>query len=316
MISEQTKTSKLRRWIILTLFFIILIGSVRLYFRITDDFRIANISHEIPYHPEWETPQLTVEDQKELNTVLQQKFFYLGKGAQSYVFASEDSRYVIKFFKFKHLKPSLLVSLLPNVPPFTPFLQRTAVRKQKKFDSIFTGYRLAFDLNRQESGLFFMQLNPSRQQKFVTVVDKIGFERTIDIGTLPYIIQRKGETLRTILAKNLDQNDLSLAKQNIDKIFNLYLSEYRKGIYDRDHGVLHNTGFQGDAPLHLDVGKLSKDDRIKNPVIHEQDLTKVAARMIPWLQNNYPNHSIALINHMETRLAAIFGHDIVIPQYE
>ncbi|MBA3956953.1 MAG: hypothetical protein H0X51_00965 [Parachlamydiaceae bacterium] len=299
-------------WIVLTI--VVALIALRAYFRLTDDFRIANISHEIPYHPEWEIPHLNSADQAEIDTILNQKFTYLGKGAQSYVFASEDQQYVIKFFKFKHLKPSWLAMMLPNVVPFSPYLERVSTRKQKKFNSIFAGYRLAYDLNRDESGLIYMQLNPTQQSRTVTVIDKIGLERNIDVGAVPFIIQYKGETFRTILAQLLDNGDLETAKQRIGQMLDLYQNEYRKGIYDRDHGVLHNTGFIGDKPLHLDVGKLSQDDRIKQQANYEQDLAKVVARMLPWLETNYPQSIHALTQYIEHKLTQDLGHRFAVAQ--
>lgn len=304
--------SQRRGWLFLLLFILITAFFIRFYFRMTDDFRVSNITYTIPYHANREIPALTPEEQETLDTILNQKFFYLGKGAQSYAFASEDGQYVLKFFKFKHIKPSLLATLLPNIPPFDGYLQRVFLRKQKKLNSIFAGYHLAFHLNRAESGLIFMQLNPSRQKKVVNVIDKIGWERTIDLGNIPYIVQRRGETLRTVLSKLLDEGKMETAMRRMDQLFSLFLREYQKGIYDRDHGVLHNTGFIGDQPFHLDVGKLSKEEAMKQPKNYEKDLTKVALRMIPWLYLQYPNEAPELVAFIESRLSEIFSHPVIL----
>jgi len=58
---------------------------------------------------------LSDQEHQELAQILNQKFSYIGKGAQCYAFVSDDQLYVLKFFKFKHLKPNLLVDLIPSI---------------------------------------------------------------------------------------------------------------------------------------------------------------------------------------------------------
>src|ERR1700722_581245 len=103
-----------RRWPIkfvwLILAGLLIFFPIRAYYRWTDDFRIANITHDIPYHPEWDT-SLSHEELAQLKSILDQPFTYIGKGAQAYAFASEDGKYVLKFFKFKHLRPNTFLAL-------------------------------------------------------------------------------------------------------------------------------------------------------------------------------------------------------------
>lgn len=288
-----------RRFLWVLLVGIALFGMIRLYYSVTDDFRIGNITYEIPHHPEWEIQELGREERARLNTLLSQKFSYIGKGSQSYAFGSEDGKYVIKFFKFKHLKPSIFSMLLPNIAPFSAFRNYDLPRKQRKLNSVFTGYRLAFARHRDESGLLYIQLNPTHIYRPITVIDKIGLERTIDLGSVVFIIQEKGETLRSILNQLLNKGDLISAKQKIHQIIDLYLSEYQKGIYDRDHGVMHNTGFVGNKPLHLDVGKLAAEPKMKNADVYRQDLALVTAKIGSWLQETHPRYAEELIKYME-----------------
>lgn len=293
-------------WRILLLILVVLVLA-RVYYRTTDDFRIANITNEMPYHPEWETLPLSKADQAEIDRILKQKFSYVGKGAQSYVFVSDDQRHVLKFFKFKHLRPSLLSSLLPNFPPFAEFRQQDILRKHRKLNSVFVGYKLAYDVNKGESGLVYIQLNPNHIKKEVTVIDKIGLERTIDLGSVVYVIQNTAQTLRTTLSSLLEQGNVELTKQRIGQIFDLYMSEYRKGIYDRDHGVMHNTGFVGDNPIHLDVGKLTKDDRMQQPEVSRDDLAKIASKIALWIKNNYSQYYPQLFEDMQAKFKSLYG---------
>lgn len=286
---------------------LVCVGIIRLYFFLTDDFRLANITYDIPFHAEWEIPQISPEDEQQLDTILNQKFYYIGKGAQSYAFGSADQKYVLKFFKFKHLKPSLFLQILPAFPPFNHYSSKQIKRKEKKLAAVFNGYRLAYGKDKEESGLIYIHLNPSTTlHKKAVVVDKIGIERTIDLDPIVFIIQRKGVTTRAVLTEALNKGDLALAQKRIRQIFDLYLSEYQKGLYDHDHGVTHNTGFIGDKPIHLDVGKLNYDERIKQLEYYKEDLLLVTERLKHWLKSNYPKEYPSLAQNIEEKLSEIF----------
>lgn len=270
---------------------LVLFGVARLYYRLTDDFRYGNIDYELPFESQWQLPPLKPEEQQQLAAILDQKFSYLGKGAQCYAFVSEDGLYVLKFFKFKHLKPHFLVDLLPSIPPLKQFKESTAERKQRKLMSVFDGYDLAYRENREDSELLYLHLVPSENlHKKVTVVDKIGLKMSINLDDVVFLVQRKGETLRTRLQRLLSQDQIQEAEKSIAGILEMYIGEYRKGIYDRDHGVMHNTGFVGDRPFHLDVGKLSKEDQMKQVDVYKKDLEHVLWKIDVWVKANYPQH--------------------------
>src|SRR5205085_10468413 len=94
---------RLKKWIYALFAILIIFGLSRLYYRLTDDFRIANITYDLPFTPPWKVPHLTLDEYKNLEKILSQTFSYIGKGAQCYAFKSEDGKFVLKFFKFKHL---------------------------------------------------------------------------------------------------------------------------------------------------------------------------------------------------------------------
>ncbi|MBA3815908.1 MAG: hypothetical protein H0X29_05210 [Parachlamydiaceae bacterium] len=292
-----------RRILLILVVLALLYGTMRLYFNATDDFRLSNITYNMPYQKEWEVAHLDSKQEQQLPTILSQQFAYLGKGAQSYAFASDDGKFVIKFFKFKHLRPSLFHDLLPTVGFIKDFKEKQVARKKRKLYGVFQGYKTAYEMHKKESGLLFVQLNitgnPSRT---VTVRDKIGLKRTIDLSNIPFILQERGVTLRVVLKELLDKGDIASAEDRIGSIFDLYASEYKKGIYDHDHGVMYNTGFVGLHPIHLDVGKLVKEESMRNSEIAKGDLLLVAAKMKIWTLNLYPQYFQHLSNYIDNKI--------------
>jgi len=227
---------------------------VRIYNALTDDFRMGNITNEMPYEKKWEIAGLSPSEEQQLETILNQPYTYLSKGAQTYVFASADGRYVIKFFKFKHLRPALFVELLPPIGPFKEYKEKQRKRKIRKLFGIYNAYKLAYEVNREDSGLLFVQLNHfGNQSRQVTLFDKLGIEHRIDLEHIPFILQKKGVIFRDVLDELLQKNDVATAEKRIGEIFTMYAREYRKGIFDDDQRVMDNLGFVGDTPIHLDV---------------------------------------------------------------
>ncbi len=282
---------RLKYWIYFLLVFLVLFGLIRLYYYLTDDFRLANMTYLLPFDAPWEVPSLNSTEYQKLGQILSQDFTYMGKGAQCYAFGSEDGQYVVKFFKFKHLKPNLLVESLPSIAPFKKYKQNCIERKKNKLVSVFNGYDLAFREHRETSELIYLHLLPTKDLNLkINVIDKIGVKRRIHLDDVVFLVQKKGETLRSRLKTLLNRNHLSEAKQAISSIIEMYISEYAKGIYDHDHGVLHNTGFIGDRPFHLDVGKLNKDNRMQKIEFYKKDLEHVIWKIDVWVKAYYPQY--------------------------
>lgn len=293
---------------------VISLGLLRAYYRITDDFRLANISYDFPYNPNWAISPLSAEMQKKIDAILSQQFTYIDKGAQSYAFGSEDQQYVLKFFKFKHIKPVWFFNLLPPVSFVETYRQRVMARKQKKFNSVFVGYKLAYDVHREESGLLYIQLNPipkgAQSPRLVNLIDKIGLKRTVDLNDVVFILQERVRTLRSVLRELLANDDVAMATQRIRQIFDLYLSEYNKGIHDRDNGVMHNTGFAGDMAVHLDTGKMARDPELANQSIKIRNLRYIAGKIEMWIQAEYPQHYAEILSDIKLRFKELFGEEV------
>ncbi len=282
--------SFLKKWTLPILFALLLFGAIRLYYRLTDDFRLANMTYSLPFKAPWSAPSLDREEKKFLTQIFDQPFYYIGKGAQCYAFASQDQKYVLKFFKFKHLKPNWLVDYLPPLPPFKEYKERCIERKERKLIGVFNGYDLAYNKNKEGSRLIYLHLVPTDDLHLkATVVDKIGLKHEIPLDDVVFLVQKKGETLRTRLRNLLDKGKKEEAKLAMAAIVSMYIGEYQKGLYDHDHGVLHNTGFVEDAPFHLDVGKLNRDERMKEVEHYKRDLEHVIWKMDVWMKHHYPN---------------------------
>jgi len=275
--------------------FLLLFGLIRLYYHLTDDFRLANITCSFPFQPSSPFPALSDNEHQDLQRILSQTFSYIGKGAQCYAFVSKDQQYVLKFFKFKHLKPNVWITLLPSISFFKEYKEAYIKRKQRKLIGVFNSHDLAFREYGKGSGLIYTHLLPTQHlQLKARLTDKMGLERVVHLDEVVFLLQRKGETLRTRMHALLKQGSLEEAKQIIGSILEMYILEYQNGLYDHDHGVMHNTGFIENQPFHLDVGKLNKDERMREVKFYKKDLEHVIWKIDTWVKSSYPCYYLEL----------------------
>lgn len=283
------------------------------YLSNSDDFRISNIQYEIPYHPEWEVTELEPVQKHLLGHILCQNFSYYGQGEQCYAFLSEDGKWVLKMFIFKHLKPSPLLSLVPSVGSLTDYKLAIEKEKGQQLESLLSSYKLAYDCYRPESGCVFIHFNQTRKlNKAVSVTDQMGRQWAVDLDQLVFVVQQKAVPFRDELDQLLSRGDLDRARHRIHQIFALYLRQYTLGIHDREKEVMTNNGFVGEKPIHFGVESLAADEAVKMPEYQIEHLVKVGVSVNRWLEDHYPEYRHELLLEMENVMERVFGQKIYI----
>lgn len=223
--------------------------------RATDGFTIAGLTSNV--HLAYDT----LGSEEEAAAILSQPFTYLGSGGQSFAFASEDGKYVLKFFN-NHPK-----SWIP--------LPKYQAKKMEKLRKAYSGYRLAFNEFKEESGLVFLHLNKSHfHAPQVTLVDKLNITHQLDLNAIEFVIQKRAELVRDYMQK-YPYEAIHAIKQ-----LNELLCE--KNIQDTDPRFYRNMGFiEGKAVL-IDPG---------NCVIAYGRKPKLPLKFITWVEANFPELS-------------------------
>lgn len=277
-----------------------------LYDMVTGDFSVSNISYNF-YSSKEEPSPISDEEHEVIKNILNQSFSYLSNGNQTYVFLSQDRKYVLKFFRFKHLKDSLFLNWLPSIAPIVEYRHRKMVSQKRKLERIFNSFEIAYDLDKDNTGLVFNHLYATKNlNKKLQVVDRIGFSHTIDLDKTTFVIQEKGITTGNVIKNLLSQGDVENTKKKFRLLFDMYVSEYERGLLDDDHNIMHNTGFINDKPFRLDTGKIHKTEQIKNPSIYLKDLRKIATRRIDkWLQAYFPQYRLEIFDDLQRKLDEI-----------
>lgn len=291
-----------------------LYGLGRLYFHLTAGFTIENISSDFAYNPEWEIRALKEEEQQEVEKAIHQRYYYLGKGCQSYVFQSEDGEYVIKFFKYQRYRLQPWLAYFPPLPAIVQYRKEKIDKKWNKLDGFVKSWKTAFENLKEETGLIFVHLNKTQNLRTrLTIVDKVGISHEVNLDQMEFCIQRRADMLCKTLLGFKEKGDLEGAKKLIDSLLTLIISEYHRGLADNDHALMQNTGVAHGKPVHIDVGQFVQNEHVKDPSVYHQELFTKTYKFKLWLKEEYPE----LFSHLEEQLRLAIGsdYDILKPKF-
>lgn len=306
------KNKKITKWMLFIVVPVIFcFGMGKLYYSLTAGFSIGQITSDLSYNPEWETHLLSSTEKEAVNTALDQEYTYLGKGCQSYVFASQDGNYVIKFFKHQHFRPQRWINLFTFIPSIKKYQEVSKDVKRKKLEKLFIGCKIAFEDLKTETGIIYVHLNKSNHwKKTLTIVNQLGFKHDLDINQMEFILQHRAKMFGDTIMELMDESSHTQASQKeaellIDRLLVMLISEYQRGIADNDHALMQNTGVLNGRPIHIDIGQFIHNQTVQDPVIYKKEVFDKTFLFHQWLKTQYPS----LADHLKNRLVALIGPD-------
>lgn len=243
----------------LLLFLFLLVAAERFSHSQTDGFMVSKILSDLPEDdPRWKSAPLTHSQREEMEHILDQPFFYLGGGHESYAFVSQDGQFVLKFFKHQTVRLSFLKTALVSKGHFFAQLQKA---RSERLDRTFTSCMIAYQQLPKETGLLFLHLNREEKiGKSVWIQDRLGIRHSIDLDQTEFVIQKKADLARERLSKLLAYGETPALREAIDSLLSLLYRRAMSGIYDRDVRILDNFGFVGNEAVEIDVGSYLPGD--------------------------------------------------------
>ncbi len=292
-------------WICLA--FLLLYGAGRAYYALTAGFAVSEITSDLPRDPKFDIKPLDFSEKTLIHSILSKNFYYLGKGIQSYAFLSEDGEYVIKFLKFKHLRPAKLLQFFSFIPAVQKSLNKSIEIKQKKIEYIFTSWKIAYEDLKSDTALIYIHINQSDDLKSkLTIYDRMGFKSVLDLDNFVFLIQKRAIPLRDTIEEEMRDWKTDHARVLIDNIIKMILSEFNLGIGDNDPTLMQNTGILNDRPMHIDVGDFTKNESFKEKSVQDQELFNKTYKFRIWLKKNYPELQV----YLDQKLFEIIGPKI------
>lgn len=214
------------------------------------------------------TPQEKGEERE--TSLLNQKFSYLGKGSQAYIFLGEDQTTILKLFRFNRFQT-------------LPFSKKKLIKENKKKE-LFESLNIATNEIKDECGLLFSHLGETRRlPKKMIIKDKLNRTYKIDPNKTYFLLQKKGTLLYPFLLKCKETHDLESANFAIDQILSLISETETKGINDHDLVLQKNLAFDDGKPFFIDIGSFYHSTQ--NEPINQN---KLFAKILPWIEENFP----------------------------
>jgi hypothetical protein len=271
-----------------------LIGIARFTHHQTHGFRISKITGNLCEEKEWISSESPSEE------LFAQRYHFLGRGLQSFVFASEDGKYVIKLFSNRYQSWITFYTYLVHLPLISSWAQERFQYFHAKLLRTFTSYQIAHEELYNEAGLIFTHLNPTNDlPDRLTLVDPLHIEHTINPNIHGFIIQKRATLVYPTLLSQIQTGNIDEAKQAISSLIQLFITKYEKGIADNDPLIRTNYGFIDGTPIQIDVGPFAKDPQVALPSRYQQEILKSTDGLKHWLENNAPELSPFLDETLE-----------------
>lgn len=205
-----------------------------------------------------------------LHSFFSQQFSYLGKGAQSYVFASEDGQYVLKLFKKKHFTTHRWVDALP-------FFEEHKKKREQRRKALLESFALAKEKLKKGGGLLFCRVSPGGEwEKEVSLKGKEGTFFQVNLADVPFVIQKKGVPYYAYISSLMLEGNQEKARQALNKVIALKQMLAEKKIWDQDHAFGQNYGFDKDGePFLIDLGRLKERKDLSSDAIFQYEMEKI-----------------------------------------
>ncbi len=262
----------------------------------TDGFSLSLIESPLPL--ERPAQALSGASYAEIETILSQPFQYLGKGRQSFVFASHDGKWVLKFFNQKYFRNPWYASV--EWPFFSKQRERELAKRAKRKDFYLNSYAIAARELKEETGIAYLHLAAeTRHLPTIRITDKGGRTFEIDLNTIPFVLQKKGIPFYSVLDAAFATEGEEGLHRLLDRFLDSISLRIEKKIGDADHDVEHNWAVLGNQVFHLDPGRFYIDEELSNPQKLKSEWWRATHCLAAWLKKRYPEAELYLKGKVE-----------------
>lgn len=237
---KQAKAVKFSFFIILLFIFLTVAHLVRDGFLLRKVFLYPPIEHNEPCDPK-------------ILSVLDQNFYYLGKGFQAYAFVSQDGNTVLKLLRVgKYLRPLWNRFLYPS---------DKLANEIQKWNEIFSSYKLAYEELSSKTKVRFLHVQKSGNlKKRINIFDKLGIRHKVELDNIAFLVQDKALPLELYLSS---EEDIQALKQVISSYLALIKYLALHGVRNGDSNLLRNCGVLNGEVIDMDVGSYKKNSDLK-----------------------------------------------------
>ena len=235
--SLKTSSSSLmqqkQRYYILTFGIVLCIFtfSVMLFNKKPAGFSLDKVRSPFEKSSKWAIGNLSAFEKEEIQDILSQGFNYLGSGAQCYAFLSSDGKYVIKFFRMKHLIPKKWLKLIP-LPGLDKYRFSKIDKRMLRHQELFASYKMAYDELKEEAGLVYIHLNKSKDLRIrVKLYDRMRNCYVANLDEYEFVLQKKTQLVHNRITALMQRGKREEALESMHKLLRQVVVQCKKGFY-------------------------------------------------------------------------------------
>lgn len=266
---------KFAKTLFLILFIFLALKIPKNYHRLTGGFRLSSCEPFLEDLVGFSQKPLS----EELAPLFDQRFFFLKRGSQAYVFLSEDRKYVLKLFA----KPLKQYLFQPYTHPKKLHLNSSYLLP--RMNQALNGYSLAEKLPQEATGIVYLHLNPTKNElPSVTLQDAFGRIYRISLDSYRFAVQRTCTLLAPTLEKLARQNNFSeieRLRKSYDQKISLRVSY---GIRNTDTEFKKNFGILDGEIVEFDVGEYCMDPSLLSLEGQKEETALFQSRFDSWLK--------------------------------
>jgi hypothetical protein len=280
------------KWLRLLFFAFAAIGFLSIPFliqRYTLGFHPAKLHPRLSFHEEWEAPVLSTQKRTAFREILNQPFRFFDLGSQSYVFESEDRKYVLKLFRYNRSQFQIIHQIKRWFHRKNP--KRIKSDFFAKIDKTFQAYAAACSSASDCTEVLYAHLNlTSEDLPSIQLTDPIGRRWRLPIDSYRFVLQRKAEPFKKTLKAVYLANDRAKMERLLDSFLILLYERTGRGLKNSDPNYGPNFGFYEGRAIEIDCGNYRKNPDLILPQKRIEEIHRFAVQLYMWLIKHAPEH--------------------------
>jgi hypothetical protein len=226
----------------------------------------------------------TLNLNEETKQILNQPFYYLGRGRQCFAFSSKDDKYVLKI-------PRTDIYRLPiwtQVLPVHSYRMRLKNEQQKRLKFLLKSLQIACGELSKQTAVIAAHLGTTQSEnEQITLIDALGCRHYLSLDKTTFVLQHKKPILMQAFSKAL-KTDKAKAKEILSAFLYNIQERAELGILNKDSSFLRNYGYENGQAFQIDIGSFFKQNGKTPREVFEKSFIDSTDPIREWLQENVP----------------------------
>jgi hypothetical protein len=224
----------------------------------------------------------------EIGAILQQPFYYIGRGHQCYAFASIDQRYVLKLPRLDRYDIPFWLKVC-QFSFLDSYRQKLRADLSHRFHFITTSFQIAQNELQEQTAILYLHLyRTSNLHIHTTVTDQVGRTYRLDLDKTPFILQEKIPLMIPQFKNALKRGDQEQAKEILEALLQVIKIRAKKGIFNKDPSFVRNFGLLGEKGVQIDIGSFYYKSDVDEKEAFEKSFRETTKHVHLWLANFDP----------------------------